>query len=124
LRLGKASGGRVLQKTFKGTLPAGGLATVEATPDPVLRTKFSREWREDKERLGRFFAPKGPQDSARGFNPGKYPIKRFCPVRAQAHVDQSHTYRSSKRIPCLFRSARNSSWKFILRWWIPARRCM
>ena len=71
----------------------------------------SHEWREDKQNLERSIAPEleGLQDSAQGFNPGKHSIKRFALEGRKICLDQSHTYRSSKRIPCLFSSARNSS---------------
>src|ERR1700734_1000009 len=77
-------------------------------------------------------APKGLQDSAQGFNPGNRPPRRralkgrqmehtnkaewgpmarlqnvYTRLRGRDCLDQSHTYRSSKRIPCLFSNARN-----------------
>jgi hypothetical protein len=35
-----------------------------------------------------FFAPEGLQDSAQGFNPGKYPKKAVRPERARDQVGQ------------------------------------
>ena len=49
--------------------------------------------------------PKGSVNSPGfqlGFNPGKHSIKRFALKGHKICLDQSHTYRSSKRIPCLF----------------------
>jgi hypothetical protein len=64
----------------------------------VKRFLSKTKWREDKQNLGRPIAPEGLQDSAQGFNPGKHSIERYALKGRKICPDQSHTYRSSKRI--------------------------
>jgi len=50
------------------------------------------------------YATEGPRGSARGFNPENRSINGSALKGRKLTLDQSHTYRSSKRIPCLFSS--------------------
>ena len=57
-----------------------------------------------------FVTPSGGATGfSQGFQPGRHSIKRLALKGRRICLDQSHTYRSSKRTPCLFSNARNSS---------------